>query len=879
MDLATLPAETDRAKTKLTQVDLRRERNAGWGATTGGQALTRSHHARLTEGVTVASMGLRKGNAQRTDELVVLLRELSPGVLALSAMQTVLHSIGKGDVLRDTLLALGSAIANECWAADLTGRNSDLAARLARTVKLSHASSKRRYKEVKRAVDSARDFKAKEHPKYTKEQIKRRKETAATLIGFKEREWSRPSLLTAGQWLYNILITSLPEVFERVEVAGTSEEKLSITPAGWKFVNSTLDHAAASRPVFWPLTEAPKPWTDFTGGCSHDGRVSGAVGMVRTIHKDTKAAVKAAIADGSMKPALDALNALQAVPFRINWRVLEVLQVCEDNGIKVAGMVPPDLVIPEKPNAFAWEDMGEDGRHHWNVQRAEKRKTNIGYIGDRVLFKMDMDVAYAMLNHERFYTPMNMDWRGRVYGLCSFNFQREDRVRSLFLFADGLPIGEDGLKYLKMHTANCGDFKVAGGIKISKRSIEERVTWCDTNRQMITNIASAPLVHTEWMQAGKPFLFLAACFELAQALEQGSAFITRLPTSYDGSCSGLQHLSGMTLADEGQMVNLTSSLLPEDVYQRVADDAYEVVKADLLHEPDPHAKDKEAEAKKSADIRVMAALFLAYDGDRRGIVKRNVMTFSYSSQKFGMGAQQQEDLMEPLARKVLEGSLAVHPFAGYCHGPYNKDGERQPSKAARYIAGRVFEAIKRRIHKPAEAMEMLQQIAKAMAHEGKPTRWTTPVGLPWVNRYHPVETTTVNLYLMDGGIKERVRINLATGSMKEIDKGKSANGIAPNVVHALDASHLLLSVRAAVAAGIRSIATVHDSFGCLAPQAAEFNRIIREQFTLMYETHDVLAEILERARADLTSHDKLPPMITKGNLNLKDILNADFAFA
>jgi DNA-directed RNA polymerase len=275
----------------------------------------------------------------------------------------------------------------------------------------------------------------------------------------------------------------------------------------------------------------------------------------------------------------------------------------------------------------------------------------------------------------------------------------------------------------------------------------------------------------------------------------------------------------------------------------------------------------------------MAALFLAYDGDRRGIVKRNVMTFSYSSQKFGMGAQQQEDLMEPLARKVLEGSLAVHPFAGYCHGPYNKDGERQPSKAARYIAGRVFEAIKRRIHKPAEAMEMLQQIAKAMAHEGKPTRWTTPVGLPWVNRYHPVETTTVNLYLMDGGIKERVRINLATGSMKEIDKGKSANGIAPNVVHALDASHLLLSVRAAVAAGIRSIATVHDSFGCLAPQAAEFNRIIREQFTLMYETHDVLAEILERARADLTSHDKLPPMITKGNLNLKDILNADFAFA
>jgi DNA-directed RNA polymerase len=81
--------------------------------------------------------------------------------------------------------------------------------------------------------------------------------------------------------------------------------------------------------------------------------------------------------------------------------------------------------------------------------------------------------------------------------------------------------------------------------------------------------------------------------------------------------------------------------------------------------------------------------------------------------------------------------------------------------------------------------------------------------------------------------------------------------------------------------GLSSMATVHDSFGCLASQAARFNQIIREQFTLMYETHDVLNEILERARADLTeaNHHRLPQPITYGNLNLKDILNAEFAFA
>ena len=39
-----------------------------------------------------------------------------------------------------------------------------------------------------------------------------------------------------------------------------------------------------------------------------------------------------------------------------------------------------------------------------------------------------------------------------------------------------------------------------------------------------------------------------------------------------------------------------------------------------------------------------------------------------------------------------------------------------------------------------------------------------------------------------------------------------------------------LLINAAVAEGITSIATVHDSFGCFPSQAERFRRIIREQF-------------------------------------------------
>jgi hypothetical protein len=43
----------------------------------------------------------------------------------------------------------------------------------------------------------------------------------------------------------------------------------------------------------------------------------------------------------------------------------------------------------------------------------------------------------------------------------------------------------------------------------------------------------------------------------------------------------------------------------------------------------------------------------------------------------------------------------------------------------------------------------------------------------------------------------------------------------------------------------------------------------------------VLAEVLQQAKCDLTqaSWDKLPEGLEYGNLNIKDILNADFAFA
>ena len=117
---------------------------------------------------------------------------------------------------------------------------------------------------------------------------------------------------------------------------------------------------------------------------------------------------------------------------------------------------------------------------------------------------------------------------------------------------------------------------------------------------------------------------------------------------------------------------------------------------------------------------------------------------------------------------------------------------------------------------------------------------------------------------------------------KAINKKKSINGIAPNFVHACDAAHLMRVVIRAASEGIKNLATVHDSFGCLAPRANRSRQIIREEFVRMYEEHDVLAEILEQARNDLSKQQNkkaLPKLPPYGLLDIKEVLKADYAFA
>jgi DNA-directed RNA polymerase len=845
--------ELTEAERKVIKREARAERNAGFGSTIGGLTITSNYIAQVTDGVTKSLSGPRPRSNTYDFRLQRLLRSLDPEVVALCLLQASLRSAGTVTApMRDAVLRIGRALNDELWAAKLLHTNGKLAAKINKAVK-------ERYGDVDLRVAAAKRMAAKGD---------------ADGNAFTMQEWNLHELAHAGNWGMNLLLETMPDVFELADPETFKGERIwRITDYGREMAKAAVMETVLKSPVYQPRTEAPKAWDSFIMRVAQDDRTLDRSQLLRTFHKDVMSAARHSIRSGEMAPALKGLNVLQAVPFTINTWIMDVISQCYVHGINVEGLPRNKaLDVPKRMDDEVFKELDLDQRRLLSKTIRGLKKANRANDADTVQYVEDMETALRTSEAPRFYTPMNWDWRTRTYALTRFNFQREDRVRSMFLFANGKPIGEQGIWWLKVHVANCGAFKGEDKIGIDKKPFEDRVKWVDDNLQDIIDYVKRPLYRTEWTQADSPFLFLAGCRELVQAIDVGTSYVTHMPTSWDGACNGLQHLCLMTRDPQGRLVNLTDNASPLDIYNVIAELAKKLIEADLDNmELFGKADEKKPERKTVATYDKLARMSVAFGVDRK-LVKRNVMTFSYASKEFGMSEQHFEDTMAPLELKLLKKEITAHPFG---------DDEDEWRLASRYLAKRVLTAIKEVVKLPAEAMEFMQKLAKLLAHEGKPLRWLTPAGVMCINRYHESTTQLVELFCYDKGVKRRTKLTIATGYEKPIAKEKAAAGIAANLTHSMDASHLLLSVGAAADEGITDIATVHDSFGCLACDAPRFLHIIRETLMRMYADHDILSELLESARADLTpaSQDKLPQLPEKGTLELKELLNAKYAFA
>lgn len=490
-----------------------------------------------------------------------------------------------------------------------------------------------------------------------------------------------------------------------------------------------------------------------------------------------------------------------------------------------------------------------------------------------------------------FYHIYYADFRFRIYpGTAYLHEQGVDVAKSLLLRADKKKIGEQGFFWLLICIASnwAGDANRADKLKTDKIPLKDRVEWALDNEEILLSYAESPKVNQGWMQADAPWCFLAGCIELRKAREWEEMNAHKGLTLYDyeshlegyidGSCNGMQHLATLT-KDEitAQHVNLYKTELPGDLYRYVAGHVWSTLDREVAKiSPKEYARLESVIAtikdirnqvaaselkserrlklteeyfafKESVkgDLHAAAPVFwhkITDAKEQRKICKRNTMTISYGSTPYGMGSQQKDD-----ARK---------------HGiPHLNQME---TAWATYLGRLVYEDCKVSLARPMRVLGILEEAGSAAEKAGEFLKWTLPItNAPVVQHYEEGTVKKVNVAYGD----DTLQISVSFKELPKYAKGRQRVAAAPNMVHSLDAAHLMLTKYNCNF----EITTIHDAYGALLGDMSELYIITRESFVQLYTSCNVLEYLGKQVNANLDGFEY-------GTYDVRQFLESEYGF-
>ena len=487
----------------------------------------------------------------------------------------------------------------------------------------------------------------------------------------------------------------------------------------------------------------------------------------------------------------------------------------------------------------------------WKRSVNETETFNLKLIGKQIHTMKIFHLAEKFVDEESIYFPIQLDFRGRAYPVCSFlNPQGSDMAKGFLEFAQGKPlISFDSVKWLAVHGAN-----MFGNDKIP---FDDRFLWVLENEDEIIAAATSPLSNLWWQKASKPFEFLAFCFEWAEYVKcclKEKPFFSHIPTAMDGTCNGLQIYS-MLMRDEvgGMATNLIKNHTPTDIYGIVAEKTVNALKNLQINGKIQYKKDSENVL---LDEKAAATMLLNLGIDRL-TTKRQVMTLPYGATFTSC----REYTMEWLLQKK-EASQELFPNHINIYA------------ISVFLSQIIWQAINETVSGAKQAMEYLRGTAQVLSKAGSPIRWTTPVGFKVEQAYKSVSHRRIKCELGDGCVFISVK-----EEDEKIDVRFQKNGICPNFIHSLDAAAMMKTIEIALKKGVSSFAMVHDSYACHAADRHLLSTGLREAFAELFK-EDLLKNFGKEATACLSSPEAatLPPLPQTGTLNIMDIMESDYFF-
>eukprot|EP00095_Tigriopus_kingsejongensis_P007991 snap_masked-scaffold269_size230758-processed-gene-0.7 protein:Tk07991 transcript:snap_masked-scaffold269_size230758-processed-gene-0.7-mRNA-1 annotation:"mitochondrial rna polymerase" len=487
-----------------------------------------------------------------------------------------------------------------------------------------------------------------------------------------------------------------------------------------------------------PMLVPPRPWVSQNQG----GYLLHEVDLIRVVNEG-KIEGQTMQSPDNLLPILDALNQLGSTPWIINRPLLEIIIQVFANpkqyeiNLNHLGIPrhPDNINPPETHSDLLQVRIADYNAHQMELYRSFLMEKQLYIQVKSESFSLWCDTLYRlsiakMFKERVLYFPHNIDFRGRVYPIPPYlNHMGCDLSRSLLIFAEGKPLGERGLDWLKLHVVNLSGLK-------KKSSIATRLAYANEMLDVILGSARDPFGGQKWwMESDEPWQTLAACMELRKALDSPNPeeYVSHLPIHQDGSCNGLQHYAALGRDVLGaKFVNLIPADTPQDVYGEIA----------------AIVERKRSEDENSGLVPIADVL---KGHVQRKVIKQTVMTTVYGVTKYGAKLQ--------IAKQLKD----IEAF------PLDRVDE-----AATYLAHRTFDSLNEMF----ESSQMIQSwfigCADVISLDFlRLVEWETPLGLNCVQPY--------------------VRGSSTRGAKVKPYSVKQRNGFPPNFVHSLDSSHMMLT--------------------------------------------------------------------------------------
>lgn len=543
------------------------------------------------------------------------------------------------------------------------------------------------------------------------------------------------------------------------------------------------------------------------------------------------------------KEVIDAVNAIQATPWKVNIDVLDVM-------IKLSLDPPESLkdVFPPKPDILDKLDIDwMDKEDFKNLPEPEKRKLRnhadkIKHTRNRLAAKKSVDIstisalrqAKEYMNDDYLYFPYSIDYRGRIYSqaMSGLNPQGSDLSKGLLKLAKGRPITtEEGKKWYIVNLANL--------IGYDKLTIPAKIEKVYSMEDSLRLVASDPIEYSYWHDWDKPVQGLGACIEFVRWLDDPSIKI-HTHVQLDGTCNGVQHLTALSRDHRiAPHVGLIPTDKKGDIYTYVCNGVMEEI-------------DRTLRAGEAHDCYQFAKEWKSSGLINRKLTKKPVMTRSYAATLFG--------IKEGVKETILDTKKEEH-FT-----------ELVP--AANYMGQIIWETMDKELYGAMAVMEWFKAVAKAIGKVQKPLTWSTPSGM--MCYYAPRKMKSKSYNIVHNRKQTAYRVLQATS---DIDGKKLSSSIAPNIIHSFDAAHLVLTTNECYAKGIRDFAFVHDSYGTHPDDTQLLLDITKETFFTIY-SEDYLT-ILEEEFRTVYPDAEIPSVsdyVNYGDYSVESVKKSDYFF-